>query len=43
MSLALPSLDRHSIHAQFHNHVNSERHLVNGDVYKHRRSAALAE
>jgi putative transposase len=32
-----------SIHAQVHNHFNQERHLVNRDVYKHRRSAALAE
>jgi putative transposase len=32
-----------SIHAQVHNHFNQERHLVNRDVYKHGRSAALAE
>jgi putative transposase len=32
-----------SIHAQVHNHFNQERHLVDRDVYKHRRSAALAE
>jgi len=32
-----------SIHAQLHNHINQERHLVNRDAYKHRRSVALAE
>jgi hypothetical protein len=32
-----------SFHAQAHNHFNQERHLVNRDVCKHRRSAALAE
>jgi putative transposase len=32
-----------SIHAQVHNHFNQERHLVTRVVYKHRRSAALAE
>jgi putative transposase len=32
-----------SIHAQVHNHFNQERHLVTSVVYKHRRSAALAE
>jgi putative transposase len=32
-----------SIHAQVHNHFNQERHLVNRDAYKHRRSVALAE
>jgi putative transposase len=32
-----------SIHAQVHNHFNQERHLVTRQVYKHRRSAALAE
>ena len=32
-----------SIHAQVHNHFNQERQLVARQVYKQRRSAALAE
>ena len=32
-----------SVHAQVHNHFNQERHLVAREIYKHRRSAALAE
>ena len=32
-----------SIHAQVHNHFNQERHLITRQVYKQRRSAALAE
>ena len=32
-----------SVHANVHNHFNSERHLVSRQVYKQRRSAALAE
>jgi putative transposase len=32
-----------SVHAQVHNHFNQERHLVNRQVYKQRRSIALAE
>jgi len=32
-----------SVHASFHNHFNSERHLVDRQTYKLRRSAALAE
>lgn len=32
-----------SVHAQVHNHFNSERHLVDRQTYKLRRSAALAE
>jgi putative transposase len=32
-----------SIHAAFYNHFNSERHLVDRQTYKSRRSAALAE
>ena len=32
-----------SVHASFHNHFNQERHLVSREVYKQRRSAALAE
>ena len=32
-----------SVHASLHNHFNSERHLVNREIYKARRSVALAE
>src|SRR5215211_582669 len=32
-----------SVHANVHNHFNSERHLVDRDTFKQRRSAALAE
>ena len=32
-----------AVHAQVHNHFNQERHLVTRQVYKQRRSAALAE
>jgi putative transposase len=32
-----------SVHAQVHNHFNQERHLVTRELYKQRRSAALAE
>ena len=32
-----------SVHASMHNHFNSERHLVDRQTYKTRRSAALAE
>jgi putative transposase len=32
-----------SVHAQVHNHFYQERHLVTGQVYKQRRSAAPAE
>jgi putative transposase len=32
-----------SVHASFHNHSNSERHLVDRQTYKANRSAALAE
>ncbi len=32
-----------SVHASLHNHFNSERHLVDRETYKTRRSAALAE
>lgn len=31
-----------SVHASFHNHFDSERHLVDRQTYKIRRSAALA-
>ena len=32
-----------SVHASFHNHFNSERHLGDRQTYKIRRSTALAE
>jgi putative transposase len=32
-----------SVHAQVHNHFNQERHLISREVYKQKRSAALAE
>ena len=32
-----------SVHASFHNHFNSERHLVDRQTFKLRRTAALAE
>ncbi|MXO94809.1 IS6 family transposase [Erythrobacter aquimaris] len=32
-----------SVHANVHNHFNQERHLIDRDTYKTRRSAALAE
>jgi len=32
-----------SVHASMHNHFNSERHLVDRQTYKLRRSAAMAE
>ncbi|MEG3166480.1 DDE-type integrase/transposase/recombinase [Sphingomonas sp. PB2P19] len=32
-----------AVHANVHNHFNLERHLVDRQTYKERRSAALAE
>ena len=32
-----------SVHANVHNHFSQERHLVDRETYKTRRSAALAE
>jgi putative transposase len=32
-----------SVHARSHNHFSQERHLVSRDIYRARRSAALAE
>ena len=32
-----------SVHASLHNHFNSERHLVDRQTYKTRRSAALVK
>ena len=32
-----------SVHASFHNHFSQERHLVDRQTYRERRSAALAE
>ena len=38
-----PNLLRKSVHANVHNPFNLERHLVDRETYKTRRSAALAE
>ena len=32
-----------SVHASLHNHFNSQRHLVDRQTFRERRSAALAE
>jgi putative transposase len=32
-----------SVHASLHNHFNQERHLVDRQTYRERRSVALAE
>jgi putative transposase len=32
-----------SVHASVHNHFSQERHLISKDLYRERRSAALAE
>ena len=32
-----------SVHGSVHNHFNQERHLVSREIFKQRRSAALAE
>ena len=32
-----------SVHASFHNHFNHERHLIDRNAFKKRRSAAVAE
>jgi putative transposase len=32
-----------SVHGSVHNHFNQERHLIDRQTYKERRSAALAE
>jgi putative transposase len=32
-----------SVHAAFHNHFNQERHLIDRDACRERRSAALAD
>jgi putative transposase len=32
-----------SVHAQVQNHFNHERHLITRQIYKQRRSIALAE
>jgi len=31
-----------SVHAQVHNRFSQERHLISREIYKQRRSAALA-
>nr|WP_239807245.1 DDE-type integrase/transposase/recombinase [Croceicoccus hydrothermalis] len=36
-------LQKFSVHASFHNHCNSQRHLVDRETYKVHRSVALAE
>jgi putative transposase len=41
---SIPTLQKFvSIHAAVHNHFNHERHLVSRQIYKRRRSAAIAE
>jgi putative transposase len=41
---SLKTLQKYSsVHAQVHNQFNQERHLVTRQIYKQRRSAALAE
>jgi putative transposase len=32
-----------SVHASVHNHFSQERHLINSEQYRERRTAALAE
>ena len=32
-----------AVHDTFHNHFNQERHLISRDLYRERRSTALAE
>jgi putative transposase len=32
-----------AVHASIHNHFNLDRHLNRRDIFKHNRSAALAE
>jgi putative transposase len=32
-----------ALHGTVHNHFNQERHLISRDLYRERRSAALAE
>ena len=32
-----------AVHASVHNHFSQERHLVSREIYRQRRSAALAE
>ena len=32
-----------SVHGSVHNHFNQERHLVSREIFKQRRSAAMAE
>jgi putative transposase len=32
-----------SVHGTVHNHFGQERHLISRDLYRERRSAALAE
>lgn len=39
----MKSLQKFASAASFHNHFNQERHLIDRETYKSRRSAALAE
>ena len=32
-----------AVHGTVHNHFNQERHLISKDLYRERRSVALAE
>jgi len=32
-----------AVHGSIHNHFNQERHLISRDLYRERRSAALAK
>ena len=32
-----------AVHGTVHNHLNQERHLISRDLYRERRSIALAE
>jgi len=43
VALTTPLQKFASVHANLHNHFNLERHLVDRETYKTRRSAALAE
>jgi putative transposase len=42
--LQMKSLQKFAlVHANVHNHFNPERHLIDRQTFKERRSAALAE
>lgn len=42
-ALPLRNVEDLSVHASLHNHFNSERHIVDRQTFRTRRSAALAE